>query len=73
MEDEVRRAVLEGAYDRIRQRLKAKDVTAEHLRAVALHALGRARVQMELDPSWVAEELTRLQNAPEPKREPEPE
>ena len=73
MEDEVRRAVLEGAYDRIRQRLKSKDVTAEHLRSVALEALGRARIQMELDPGGVAEELTRLQNAPEPEPEPEPE
>ena len=73
MEDEVRRAVLEGAYDRIRQRLKSKDVTAEHLRSVALDALVRARIQMELDPGWVAEELTRLQSAPEPEPEPEPE
>ena len=69
MEDEVRRAVLEGAYDRIRQRLKSMDVTAEHLRSVALDALVRARIQMELDPAWVAEELTRLQNEPEPEPE----
>ncbi|HEX7777606.1 MAG TPA: hypothetical protein VF424_00120 [Vicinamibacterales bacterium] len=73
MEDEVRRAVLAGAYDRIRQRLKGKDVTAEHLRTVALDALARARVQMELDPAWVAEELTRLQTAPEREPESEPE
>jgi hypothetical protein len=71
MEDEVRRAVLESAYDRIRQRLKSKDVTVEHLRSVALDALTRARIQMELDPGWVAEELTRLQNASKPEPEPE--
>jgi hypothetical protein len=66
MDDEIRRAVLEGAYSRIRERLQAKDVTAGHLRDVALDALTRARVQMELDPDWVEEELVRLQNRPEP-------
>jgi hypothetical protein len=66
MEDEVRRAILEAAYSRIRERLQAKDVTAEHLRNAALEALARACVQMELDPAWVEEELNRLQGEPEP-------
>jgi hypothetical protein len=73
MEDRIRRRILEAAYSRIRERLQAKDVTVEHLRNAALDALARARVQMEIDPVWVEEELIRLQSKPESDPEPGPD
>ena len=72
MDDETRRFILRKAYNRIRQRLEARDVTVAHLRDVALDALVKARIQMELDPAWVAEELAKIRTDPFPDPEPEP-
>ena len=71
MSDDVRRNILEAAYKRLRERIEAKDVTAEGLKAAAFDALTSAKVQVDLDPMWVAQELDRLRV--EPVAEPQPE
>ena len=54
--------VLEAAYSRLREKLEAKDVSADKLRAAALEALASAKQQVELDPTWIATELERLRS-----------
>jgi hypothetical protein len=39
-------------------------VSVESLRVAALEALDHARVEVELDPDWLADELTRLSEKP---------
>jgi len=63
MSDE-HRALVESAYARLRETLEAKDVNVEGLRSAALQALEHARDQVELDPNWLAGELTRLRSEP---------
>ena len=54
------RAILQLTYARLREKLDARDVSPEHLREAALEALEKAKVEIELDPDWVAQELERL-------------
>jgi hypothetical protein len=58
--EDYRKHVLEAAYARLRERLSAKEVTADHLKNAAMEALDKAKVQIELDPQWVDQELTRM-------------
>jgi hypothetical protein len=60
MDEDHHRAVVEAAYARLRETLEAKDVSVEGLRAAALEALNQARIEIELDPDWLATELMRL-------------
>jgi len=64
MDEDHHRAVVEAAYARLRETLEAKDVSVEGLRAAAIEALDHARIEVELDPDWLADELTRLQDNP---------
>jgi len=61
MDEDHHRAVVEAAYARLRETLEAKDVSVEGLRAAAIEALNHARLEIELDPDWLANELMRLQ------------
>lgn len=63
MDQDHHRAIVEAAYVRLRETLEAKDVSVEGLRAAAIEALDHARIEVELDPDWVADELTRLQES----------
>jgi hypothetical protein len=63
MDQDSHRAIVEAAYARLRETLEAKDVSVEGLRAAAIEALDHARIEVELDPDWVADELTRLQES----------
>ena len=60
MDQDYHRAIVEAAYARLRETLEAKDVSAEGLRTAALEALNHARIEIELDPDWLVDELTRL-------------
>ena len=71
MSDDHRQSVIESAYARLREKLEAKDVSAESLRSAAMEALGRAKDQVELDATWVETELERLQSASAPGSAPE--
>lgn len=64
MEEDHHRAVVEAAYARLRETLEAKDVSVEGLKAAALEALNQARIEVELDPDWLATELARLRTTP---------
>jgi hypothetical protein len=59
--DSATRDVVQAAYTRLREKLEAKDVSAESLRTVALVALDTVKTQVELDLT-IADEPNRLQS-----------
>jgi len=54
------RAVIDAVYARLSASIEAKTITAEQLKTAALDALKQARIQIELEPDWVSENLKRL-------------
>ena len=58
------RVILELTYARLEKKLKNYELSAERLRSEALELLDKARVEIELDPLWVEQELDRLRSKP---------
>ena len=49
MDDDGHRAAVEAAYARLREKLEAKDVSADGLKQAALEALATARTLVEIE------------------------
>lgn len=66
MLEDARRDLLLAAYNRLRERIEAKDVTVEGLKAAAIDALRSAKLHLdlELDPAWIEKELDRIREEP---------